>query len=100
MSQESMPERVAIREGIERIVENELRGVPSWRINLINRLTDAAIAAIPSRLALDLERVRVVFHEDYGGDGYCGHKNQHRTNWDCQTEAVRFIEMYNRVEIA
>lgn len=39
------PGRDAVHAAIERIVENELTGVPSWRYGLTDRLTDAALAA-------------------------------------------------------
>lgn len=42
------PRTAAVREAIERIVENELTGLPSWRAELTGRLTNAALAALPA----------------------------------------------------
>jgi hypothetical protein len=47
-AERSPREREAVRSAIERIVENELTGLPSWRIDLTNRLTIAALTAAPA----------------------------------------------------
>lgn len=40
--------REAVHDAIERVVENEISGVPHWRSGLTDRLTNAVLVALPA----------------------------------------------------
>jgi hypothetical protein len=56
--------------------------------------TETTDAATPTALALDVERLRVVFHDEYEQDFGCQHKNQHRKAWDCWQRASEVAADY------
>lgn len=68
--------------------------VPAADYELLQLWVRAALAAEPEP-GLDVERARLVFHNEYNtSDHDCRHRNQHRSTWDCTRRVDEFAAEY------